>query len=266
MTHSILKMAGSQSTRLKSVHDAIAYIIDKRKTSSSLMGEQYLSLTDPEEAWDILEKGTTSKTRLFHHVILSPGNCNNPEKMYDVLEKMKILWHNYPLIFAVHQDKPNHIHGHILIHPVNVFNNRRYQISPKQFKSLLAQVNDILLKDNLPELSQIIRSRNTETSASLVANGQQDMHDVSEKENMEVPKDIYLPPIPSYSPQPVWQVQDTVFTSHRSPSPAQLQLKQKQQQDLISIFLGIDPISRTTCTKVTNGVLNTKRKVAIPHD
>ena len=143
---SIFKMMGAQSSRLKTADDAIKYIFDERKTENELQGEQYLSLLQPQQAWHFLDEENHENSRQFIHGMICPGGKQSVADLMTMMKELCGYYEEYAMLYAVHNDKPSHVHAHFLIHPINVITRKRWQQSPKQFYQLLDFLNESLKK------------------------------------------------------------------------------------------------------------------------
>lgn len=155
-------MIGAQSSRLRTVDDAIRYIFDEYKTESELQGEQYLSLLQPQQAWHFLDEENHENSRQFIHGMICPGGKQSVVDLMSMMKELCGYYEEYAMLYAVHNDKPSHVHAHFLIHPINIITKKRWQQSPKQFYQLLDFLNGALKQYGFAELAQCRRKRKAE--------------------------------------------------------------------------------------------------------
>lgn len=154
---SILKMIGSQSSRLKTPADAIKYIFNQSKTESDLCNSHFLIAEHPLTSWNTIPFNQTQTSRLFIHGVLSPaekdeekGTNATEDKGFDKKRFQKLAQNlmkaltPYPTLTAIHTKHKGRPHIHFLIHPTNVKSKKKWQQSPQELKVFKSTVNKCL--------------------------------------------------------------------------------------------------------------------------
>lgn len=129
-------MIGCQSSRLKTVDDAIQYIFNPKKGNPSLWDEQYLDINSPVAAWKTHPMHNTTMERKFIHALLCPYGNHIPSQsdMKIIVKKIFKVFSEYPLLTAIHTDHFKSPHIHMLIHPRNILTNKVWQQTSQNLK------------------------------------------------------------------------------------------------------------------------------------
>lgn len=143
---SIFKMIGCQSSRLKTVDDAIKYIFNKEKSDPSLWNEQYLDIDSPVAAWKTHPMHNTTMERKFIHALLCPYGNHIPSQsdMKIIVKELFKIFDEYPLLTAIHTDHFKSPHIHMLIQPRNILTNKVWQQTPQDLKEQKRSLTVIL--------------------------------------------------------------------------------------------------------------------------
>ena len=143
---SIFKMIGCQSSRLKTVDDAIQYIFNKEKSDPSLWNEQYLDIDSPVAAWKTHPMHNTTMERKFIHALLCPYGNHIPSQsdMKIIVKELFKIFDEYPLLTAIHTDHFKSPHIHMLIQPRNILTNKVWQQTPQDLKEQKRSLTVIL--------------------------------------------------------------------------------------------------------------------------
>lgn len=148
---SILRLIGGRSKRLSSAPRAIRYILNKEKVGTWPVFCQYLSETDPEHSWlaqnSIKANHNAEQARPYHHGVIIPAPLGDasptPETFKDIFATIAAFFSDYPLLAAVHRDRPDRLHMHYLIHPRNIETDKCYQLSSKGLNELKCTLNQL---------------------------------------------------------------------------------------------------------------------------
>lgn len=143
---SIFKMIGCQSSRLKTVDDAIKYIFNKEKSDPSLWNEQYLDIDSPVAAWKTHPMHNTTMERKFIHALLCPYGNHIPSQsdMKIIVKELFKIFDEYPILTAIHTDHFKSPHIHMLIQPRNILTNKVWQQTPQDLKEQKRSLTVIL--------------------------------------------------------------------------------------------------------------------------
>jgi len=158
----ILKTANTKGKYYEShaKDDVIQYILNPSK-AKNYCGAYGVDMNAPAESMKTVSAqfGKSQGVQLRHFIIsFYPNELNTPAIANEIAKQFAAFFvHEYQVIYAVHENKPQ-LHIHMIINSVSYVDGHRYYGTRAEFKSMQKHMQNILRNHNIYRLDYVSAS------------------------------------------------------------------------------------------------------------